>query len=190
MKKTLLGLVLSTILFTTPVSAFFGSDSDKTKGSASVNNIAVIDMLKINKDAKVMISLNKQKDAALDKIQKEVAEKRKTFEGKEDELKTKQSVMDKEAFIKEIQSFQSEVLNYDKQTEQKVAGVEKAYIEALKTIQDDYLYRIVNKIGKEKGYSLVLNAQTAIVLDKNLDITTDVIEALNDEIKEIELKTK
>ena len=48
-----------------------------------------------------MISLNKQKDVALDKIQKEVAEKRKTFESKEGELKAKQSVMDKEAFIKE-----------------------------------------------------------------------------------------
>ncbi len=187
MKKTLLGFILSTILFTTPASAFLGSDSDNAKGLAS---IAVIDMLKINKDAKVMISLNKQKDVALDKIQKEVSEKRKTFESKEEELKAKQSVMDKEAFIKEIQSFQSEVLNYDKQTEQKVAGVEKAYIAALKTIQDDYLYRIVNKIGKDKGYTLVLNAQTAIVLDKNLDITTDVIEALNDEITEIELKTK
>ena len=97
-KKTLLGFILSTVLFTTPVSAFLGSDSDNAKGLAS---IAVIDMLKINKDAKVMISLNKQKDVALDKIQKEVAEKRKTFESKEGELKAKQSVMDKEAFIKE-----------------------------------------------------------------------------------------
>ena len=98
--------------------------------------------------------------------------------------------MDKEAFLKELQSFQKDVMDYDKQTEQKVAGIEKAYIEALKTIQKDYLDRIVRKIGAEKKYSLVLNSQTTIVLDKNLDITDSVIDALNEEVKEIKLNVK
>lgn len=188
MKKTLLGIILSITFFTTPIFAFFGNDSKDS--SITSSRIGIIDIIKINEKSKVMISLNKQKDVQLANLQKEVNEKRKDFEKKEEELKAKQSLMDKEAFIKEIQSFQKEVMTYDKQTEQKVASVEKAYIEALKTIQNDYLNRIVKKIGMEKGFGLVINAQTAIILDKSLDITTDVIDMLNEEVTEIELKVK
>ena len=178
MKKILFALILSVGFFATSARADDGL------------RVGVMDVMKINSDAAVMKSLNKQKDSALADIQKIVNAKRKDFEKREDELKTKQSLMDKEAFLKELQSFQKDVMDYDKQTEQKVAGIEKAYIEALKTIQKDYLDRIVRKIGAEKKYSLVLNSQTTIVLDKNLDITDSVIDALNEEVKEIKLNVK
>ena len=136
MKKVLLASILSTMFFVSSANAKDGV------------NVGIADIMKINKDAKVMISLNKQKDAKLASIQAEVNLKRKDFEKKEAELKGKQSLMDKEAFIKEIQSFQADVLKYDKSTEQKVGNVEKGYVEALKTIQKDYLDRIIKKVGK------------------------------------------
>ncbi len=178
MKKILLASILSTMLFVSSANAKDGM------------NVGIADVVKINKEAKVMISLNKQKDAKLEAIQKEVNSKRKDFEKKESELKAKQAVMDKEAFIKELQSFQGEVLKYDKSTEQKVAAVEKGFIEALKTLQKDYLDRIIKTVGKEKGFDLIVNSQTAVAISDNLDITDDIIKALNNEIKEIELKTK
>ncbi|MBR1545103.1 MAG: OmpH family outer membrane protein [Alphaproteobacteria bacterium] len=152
--------------------------------------IGIADVVKINKDAKVMVSLNKQKDEKLASIQKEVNAKRKDFEKKEEELKNKQALMDKEAFIKELQSFQADVLKYDKSTEQKVSGVEKGYIDALKTLQKDYLDRIIKQVGKDKGFDLIINSQTAVAIIDGLDITDAIIDALNSEIKEIELKTK
>ena len=54
----------------------------------------------------------------------------------------------------------------------------------------NYLDRIIQKVGQEKGFDLIINAQTAIAITSGLDITDDIIEALDDEIKEIELKTK
>ncbi len=178
MKKVLLASILSTMFFVSSANAKDGV------------NVGIADIMKINKDAKVMISLNKQKDAKLASIQAEVNLKRKDFEKKEAELKGKQSLMDKEAFIKEIQSFQADVLKYDKSTEQKVGNVEKGYVEALKTIQKDYLDRIIKKVGKEKGFDLIINSQTAVAISDDLDITDDIISELNSEIKEIELKTK
>lgn len=178
MKKILFASILSTMFFVSSANAKDGS------------NIGIADIMKINKNAKVMVSLNKQKDAKLASIQAEVNLKRKDFESKEEELKKKQSLMDKEAFIKELQSFQADVLKYDKSTEQKVGAVEKGYIEALKTIQKDYLDRIIKKVGKDKGFDLIINSQTAVAISDDLDITDDIIKELNEEIKEIELKTK
>ncbi|MCR5506222.1 MAG: OmpH family outer membrane protein [bacterium] len=178
MKKILLASILSTMMFVSSANAKDGM------------NIGIADVMKINKDAKVMISLNKQKDSKLSAIQTEVNAKRKEFEKKEEELKNKQALMNKEEFIKELQSFQADVLKYDKSTEQKVAGVEKGYVEALKTLQKDYLDRIIRQVGKEKGFDLIINSQTAVAIVDGLDITDAIIDALNSEIKEIELKTK
>lgn len=175
MKKVLLFLFLSLGFFTASVKA------------ETTNTVGIINVLEINDKAKVMKSLNAQRDKAVEEIQDEVNSKRKEFEKKEEELKGKQSLMEKEAFGKEVVSFQMDVMNYDKQTEQKLSKVEKSYIEALKTIQKDYLDRIVRDIGKSKGFEVVINAQTAIILNDNLDITEDVIEALDEEITEIDL---
>ena len=140
MKKVLLFLFLSLGFFTASVKA------------ETTNTVGIINVLEINDKAKVMKSLNAQRDKAVEEIQDEVNSKRKEFEKKEEELKGKQSLMEKEAFGKEVVSFQMDVMNYDKQTEQKLSKVEKSYVEALKTIQKDYLDRIVRDIGKSKGF--------------------------------------
>ena len=191
MKKILLILCLSLGFFSTNASA------DDLK-------IGVVDISKIHREAAVMKSLNKQKDAAIEAIKKNVAEKRKEFEKRdadlkkqEESLRAKQSIMDRDAFMKEAenfrtaaQKFQTDLLDVDKNTEKKITAVEKAFTDAVRTIQDDYFDRIVRKIGAEKKFSLVINSQTAIVMDKNLDITTDVIDALNSDIKEMKLNIK
>lgn len=174
MKKILITLCLFISLFTV---------------SAKANNISigVIDITEINKDAKVMKSLNNQKDKKLEEIQKEVEKKKSELSKKEEELKGKQALMDKDAFAKEVRSFQMEIIAYEQGTEKKIAAIEKAYIEALQKIQKNYLNPIVKEIGKDRGFQLVINAQTAIVLDKKLEITEEVIDALNDQIREIKL---
>ncbi|MBR4315657.1 MAG: hypothetical protein IKP65_01620, partial [Alphaproteobacteria bacterium] len=68
MRKILLASILSTMFFVSSANAKDGM------------NIGIADVMKINKDAKVMISLNKQKDAKLASIQTEVNAKRKEFE--------------------------------------------------------------------------------------------------------------
>ncbi len=174
MKKILIILCLS-----------FGAFANNA--SAKDVSIGVIDITEINKDAKVMTSLNKQKDKKLEEIQKEVEKKKSELSKKEEELKGKQALMDKDAFAKEVRSFQMEIIAYEQGTEKKIAAIEKAYIEALQKIQKNYLNPIVKEIGKDRGFQLVINAQTAIVLDKKLEITEEVIDALNDQIREIKL---
>lgn len=163
---------------------------------SNVSNAAdfgVIDMIKITEKAKVMKSLNGQKDKALKNIQTTVDSKRKDFEEREAELKTKSLMLSEDAkreFMSEVANFQRDVMEYDKLTETKVNEVQKAYMEALAKIQRDYLDNVVKKIGKEKGLDLVFNSQAAFVINKDLDITDSVISELDKQISEIELKVK
>ena len=177
MKKIFYSLIIATIVGIKPVL------SQDLK-------IGVIDVLQINKEAKVMKSLNSQKEKMIKDIQASVISKRKELEKREQDLKVKQPVMNEKAFAKEVQAFQMDMLNFDKQTQKKLASVEEGYVSALQKIQKDYLDRILYKLGKEKSFSLILSAQNAVVLDKTLDITKDAISLLNDEVKEMKLDVK
>jgi len=157
-------------------------------GMSSGASIAVMDAVKVNMSSKVTRSLTKQKDTALEKVQSDVENKRKDFEKREAELKSKQLVLGQDAFMKEAASFRNDLVEYDRATAQKVAGIEKAYVDALSKVQKDYLDGVVADIGRANGYDLVINAQTTILLNKALDITDEVIKALDAKVTDMKLR--
>lgn len=147
----------------------------------------------------------KRKD--FEKREADLKSKAKDFEKREAALKTKASMLSDDAkkeFMGEVATFQKDVaeyeklynqfqrdvVEYDKSTALKVNAVEKAYMDAVLKIQKDYLDGIIKKIGKNKGLDLVFNSQAAIVVNNDMDITDVVIDELNNQVVEIELKTK
>lgn len=147
----------------------------------------------------------KRKD--FEKREADLKSKAKDFEKREATLKTKASMLSDDAkkeFMGEVATFQKDVaeyeklynqfqrdvVEYDKSTALKVNAVEKAYMDAVLKVQKDYLDGIIKKIGKNKGLDLVFNSQAAIVVNNDMDITDVVIDELNNQVVEIELKTK
>jgi Skp family chaperone for outer membrane proteins len=168
-----------------------GKDKDvSAEAQGAGTRIGVVDMAKVNNEAKVMKSLNKQKDARVADVQSSVKKKREEFEKKEADLKQKQLVMSQEAFAKEAAAFQKDVIEYDRSTQQKLQAIEKGYLEAIKKIQDDHLSDIVKDIGRAAGYDMILNSQAAVVLNKDLFVTDKIIDELDKKVQEIELKVK
>ncbi|MDR1476724.1 MAG: OmpH family outer membrane protein [Rickettsiales bacterium] len=152
--------------------------------------VGVMDAARITEEAKVMKSLNGQRDDAVKKIRADVEAKKKEFSKRQDELASKQTLMSEEAFMKEAAKFQSEFMEYDRQTAARVGEIEKAYLEAVRKVQRDYLDGIVKKIGKERGYGVVVNTQAAVPVDSSLDITDEVVDGLDSKIKEMKLGIK
>lgn len=147
----------------------------------------------------------KRKD--FEKREADLKSKAKDFEKREATLKTKASMLSDDAkkeFMGEVATFQKDVaeyeklynqfqrdvVEYDKSTALKVNAVEKAYMDAVLKVQKDYLDGIIKKIGKNKGLDLVFNSQATIVVNNDMDITDVVIDELNNQVVEIELKTK
>lgn len=157
---------------------------------AEESKVGVMDPMRINEEAKVMKSLNGQKESALKKIKSEVDAKRKEFEKKEQELASKQAIVTEEAFMKEAARFRADVMEYDRSTAARVGDVEKAYVDAVKKVQKDYLDGIAKKIGKARGFDVIVNAQAAIILNSSLDITSEVVDELDSKVKELELRVK
>ena len=167
-----------------------GKEKDaRADGAAGTGvKIGVIDMGQINSQAKVMKSLNSQRDKRVEAVQADVTKKRAEFEKREGDLRNKQIVMSQEAFARDAAQFQRDVIDFDKTTQTRLQAIEKGYVEALQRIQNQHLNDIVRDIGRAEGLDVVLNSQAAIVLNRDLMITDKVIEALDKKVKEIELK--
>jgi Skp family chaperone for outer membrane proteins len=192
-RAAILGAVFAVALAFGAYAMGAGGDAAQSAGSmpaAGGAKIGVMDLVRVTGEAKVMKSLNGQKDAVLKKIKSEVDAKRKEFEKKEQELSSKQAIVTEEVFMREAAKFRADLVEYDRQTAARVEGVEKAYVDALKKVQRDYLDAVAGDIGRKRGFDIVLNAQAALVLDSSLDITAEVIEGLDSKVKELELKVK
>ncbi|MDR1009372.1 MAG: OmpH family outer membrane protein [Rickettsiales bacterium] len=155
---------------------------------ASPIKAGIMDGSRINEKAKVMRSINKQKDKALDGMKADIEKKRKEFEKKESELKSKQLVMSQEAFAKEAGAFQREVIDFDKQIAERDQKIKKAFVDTLKKLQEDYLDGIVRNVGKQHGFDVILYAQTIVIINKSLDVTDEIIDELDKKIQELEVK--
>ena len=152
--------------------------------------IGVMDLVRIGEEARVMKSLNSQRDAAVGKIRSEVEAKGREFRQKEQEVAAKRGLITDEAFMREASRFQADVVEYDRQTAARMAGIETAYLEALRKVQRDHLDDIAKKIGNQKGFDIIVNAQAAIIINSSLDITSEVIKELDSKIRELDLGIK
>ncbi len=125
---------------------------------------------------------------AKDELEKDFNKKKKELEKKEADLKKmgedlekKKSVLSEEALGKKQAEFQEEMLKY-----RDVVG--KSQVEIQKKERDltapilEKMKKVISKISKEGGYSLVLeNSQMVLYADQGADLTDAVVKAFEKE---------
>lgn len=125
---------------------------------------------------------------AKEELEKDFNKKKKELEKKEADLKKmgedlekKKSVLSEEALGKKQAEFQEEMLKY-----RDVVG--KSQVEIQKKERDltapilEKMKKVISKISKEGGYSLVLeNSQMVLYADQGADLTDAVVKAFEKE---------
>ena len=153
-------------------------------------SIGVLDLNRVNQDAKVMKNLAAQRDKELDKIKVELEKKKTEFEKREGDLRAKQVVMSQEAFARDVAQFQKEVREAEVALQRKGEAVERAFMEALRKLQNDHMDKIYKEIGSKRGFDMLLTNQSAFLLNSKLDVTDEIIKALDGRVKEMKLEVK
>jgi|GEM_PF-3248739 len=188
MKKLLLALAFVGAACSS-APAMSASDPAPAAAGKSVF-IGVFDLNRVNSDAKVMKSLSRQRDKELDKIKAELESKRKEFEKREGDLRAKQVVMSPEAFGRDVAQFQKEVREAEVALQKKGEAIERSFIEALRKLQNDYMDGIYRQVGNKHGFDMLLTNQSAYLLNSKLDVTDEVIKALDEKIKDMKFEVK
>ena len=183
-------------LFLSVIIVFLCSCSSLQKHTAQnattkiYNKVGTIDIDAIHQQVRVINNLNLQKEKAIQKLKTEIDAKESEFDNKRKQIKEKEGSIDKENLLRELQILQMDIMSYDKQISNRMSDIQKRYVNALELIQKQYLNDIVKDIGKKKKLEIVVNGQTAILINESLDITADVIQQLNQQLKDITFETK
>ncbi len=169
--KMMISLFVVVLLlgFASPDSAFAG---DKRP-------LGVVDSQRIAEEYDAAKDAYEQYQKFLRELELEVVDKEKSLTVLAEELESQKMLLGPDALATKAQQFEqqrAEYFQFRESIEQKAEAEYKAKISPLL----DQVKTIVERIGKEKGYGLVVDSASLAVLyiDPDFDLTNDVLAAL------------
>lgn len=154
--------------------------------------IAVIRMDEIQARADVLVSLRKQKESMESKLRDELTARQKSLEKEKTEIEKSQDVLSREALARRVQEYQQKIATLQRDVTERAQAIEMEFQKALAKIQKDDLDPIIEGIIKRKDLSLVMDGRFARISSNApaaLDITNDVVTALNKRVTNVRMGT-
>lgn len=199
-KKT--GLIAGIAVLVAATCIFGFSNSNKTASlddslkevSETATNladlrVAVVSMDKIQMDAKALQDLHKQRESFEKKLKENLEKEQKSIEKEKADIEKSQDVLSQEALQRRVVEYQRRINNFQRDLAEKAQAIESSYQDALNTIQKKHLDPVIEGIIAKKKLSLVIDGRMARVGKdvEGLDITDEVVKALNKKISSIKM---
>lgn len=114
----------------------------------------------------------------MEKFQKMVADRQKELQGMKESLEKQAPMLTQEARASKEKDYQNKIREFQRWGEDLQNEVNQKRVEVERRIAQDLL-KVVQKIGAEEGYTIILEKNETIVLYTNsaLDLTERVIKA-------------
>jgi len=141
--------------------------------------IGYIDLQRIVYESDAGKKAKSELDALIKSKQVVVDEKRQTLEKLKSDLEKQASALSPGARKGKQDDYEKIEREYLRLAQDAEAELRKKDSELKEIILKD-VFELMNKIGKEEGYALILDKGIAVYLDKSLDITDSVIKKYNE----------
>ena len=146
--------------------------------------VSYIDINFIVNNSNVGKSLNEYINSLKKKHFEKFNKKEDELKNKESDLISKKNIIEKSEFEKKVKTLQDEIKKYKLDRKKSNDEINKNKIDNTKKILS-FLDPIVKKYVDDNSISLVLPKKNIIVGKKNLDITDDIINILNEQVDKI-----
>ena len=152
--------------------------------------VAVISMDKIQVEAKVLEDLHKQRADYENKLKAQLEKDQKAIEKEKADIEKSQDVLSQEALQRRVVDYQRRVNDFQRKISDSAQSIETSYQDALQTIQKKHLDPVIQGIIAKKKLSLVLDGRMARTGENvgNLDITDEVVNALNKKVSSVKME--
>lgn len=153
--------------------------------------IAVISMDKIQTEANVLEDLHKQRASFEKKLKSKLEKEQKAIEKEKADIEKSYDMLSQEALQRRAADYQRRISNFQKELSETAQAIETSYQDALNTIQKKHLDPIIEGIVAKKKLDLVIDGRMARVgkTVEGLDITDEVVKALNKKISSVKMST-
>jgi outer membrane protein len=157
--------------------------------AAAQINIAVVDVDTLLNESTAGKSIQQQLKAKRESFQKEFSTKEKSFRDEEKAIVAKKDKISAEAFAAERTKFEAKLVDTQKLIKSRRTSLDKGLTDAMQELRKGIM-DVTSKIAEEKKYQIVLNRDAVVIVQKEMDITADVLAALNAKIATIVLKVQ
>lgn len=153
--------------------------------------IAVVRMDAVLSDATVLKSLRRQREGFEKKLRDKLTAEQKSLEKEKAEIEKSQDVLSQEALQRRVGEYQKRVSGLQRSLTENSQAIDGAYQKSLAVVQEKHLGPVIEGIIAKKNLSLVIDGRFARTGKdiKNLDITPDVVSALDKKISNIKMET-
>lgn len=151
--------------------------------------IAVINMDKIQLDAKALQDLRKQRSFYEDKLKTRLEKEQKSLEKEKSDIEKNQDVLSQEALQRRVVDYQRRVNNLQRDLNETAQAIDASYQDALATLQKKHLDPVIEGVIAKKKLSLVIDGRMARIGETaaDLDITDEVVKALDKKVSKIQM---
>jgi len=147
---------------------------------APAGGIAVIDVQKVVSNSEVGKKALAEVKALKDKKQAEIDQRQGSLQAMQEKLEKEKDILSPEAQEKrkgEIQKQYTDLKRFREDSEQEIQGRLGA---ALKGMEEQVL-PIIQKLGNDRGYSMIVSRDQVIYFNGKSDITDEVIRLFNEQ---------
>ena len=149
----------------------------------TIDRVGTIDLVEVLRQSTATSSVRSLLDEKRAQFQEEFAAREVDLMAREKALQSKRDVMAAEAFGEEVRLFQAEVADVQREIQRKRKSLDNAFQQAQDKLRDLAL-EIVGDVAKERKLDLVLNRDNVLIFRNQLDLTTIVLERLNERTKD------
>lgn len=163
------------------------SDLESTSKTSSTSKIAVVDIDKIVQESTAIASIQKRVEKQKSEYESEIEKKQKELTAEQKKIEDKRDILSKDAFEKEAKNFEKKADGLKTYTDKKQNSLKKAWTDGMGKVNDK-VRSITAEIAKEKGIQVVIQSSQTLYHEDDLDITAEVLKALNNKMPKVELK--
>jgi outer membrane protein len=148
--------------------------------------VAVIDYQRVMRDAQAARSVREQVEERRRTYQDEIAQKEQQLHEVDKELARQRSLLTPEAFAERRREFEQEVAEVQRLVQERRRQLDEASARAMSHLRDE-LIEVVSELAEEHGFNLVLPSSQVLVYAPALDLTREVLGALDRRVPDIRL---
>ena len=148
--------------------------------------ISYVDIDKIISESLVGQKINKSIDKFINKKNKDFQKIEENLKKKDTEIVKQQNILSKDELNKKIQDLQSEIKEYRNQKEKFNKNISEKKINETSQMVS-YLNKILGKYASENSISLIIQKKNIVIGKSEMDITKQILDIFNKEVKEVKL---
>jgi outer membrane protein len=145
----------------------------------SIQRVAIIDIGDVLRQSDAVGKVRTLLDSKRKEIQQEFAAKERELFEREKNLKSQKSVLSEEAYRSQVAVFQADVAEVQKQIQATRQSLDNAFRDMQDQIRQ-IAVDLVTEYSQANDIDLVLNRQSALIFRNQLDISSVILEKLNE----------